>query len=372
MPKQNQSKPRKSKKSTKTLKRKPKTPKRIKKSPKAPAAKTRTSKKAFKIDNRFIQKAVKCLRQMAEKQQKLTVELTEMGKDPLVYLNILLRDLPKESNVKPSLVRLQKSLYPSSSPRFCLFVSNQFMQEYKDVLEDLDLPNWDIISFEELRTDYKTFKAKRELLEEYELFFCEGRIYMLIKKMLGRGFYQRKRFPFPIEFNNCIKATPKHESGDEDEAGNSESEDIEQETEEQAKHNIKLARFNPLVYSRGGVDHVRDYSGFSLNTSAFNKLLSSLTDKSAYFYPGNGPEYCLKVARLGSATKNIDVIKNVRKGVKGMMTRLIKMGSRLKDVRRISLKLAQSQSLPIFSALTEREIEIIEKCREEGLLENEQ
>ena len=318
---------------------------------KKPATNKTTAKKggekAFQIDNKQIQKAVKCLREMAAKKQDLGRDLTEMGSTPLLYMTVLLRELPKTENMKPSRVQLERSVHGGSHKKFCIIVSNEFLEEYEGVIEDMGLEGWEFIGFEELRTDFKTFKRKRELLDEYELFFCEGRVYMLIKKMLGREFYQRKRYPFPIEFNNCLKRVMDE----------SEDEDIQEETEE-------LARFDATKFSEGRVKHVMDYSEYDLDQEEFPKFLESLVKDCAYFYPGNGPEYSLKVSRLDSSVKTIDVIKNVRRGLKGVMTRLIKMGSRLRDVRRVSLKLAQSQSLPVFSYLTEEEKQAMRGCLE--------
>lgn len=42
---------------------------------------------------------------------------------------------------------------------------------------------------------------KRKLCNDFDMFFCDYKIYDLLGKHTGRSFYQRKKIPFPIDCN---------------------------------------------------------------------------------------------------------------------------------------------------------------------------
>ena len=55
------------------------------------------------------------------------------------------------------------------------------------------------MSYEKLTKNFSEYKLKWDLLKSFTLFFCERKISPLIKKHIGTKFYEKKKFPFPIE-----------------------------------------------------------------------------------------------------------------------------------------------------------------------------
>ena len=315
----------------------------------------------FNLQNKIILKAIKVLKELNNRQKGDSKDLMSMNEKSLLYLTTTLNSLPKTINIKPVRIQLVDSLYEDSPKKFCFIVSNEFKQRFKQELKDPAFSNWKFLSFDKLRRNFKTFQEKRDLLEQFELFFCEGRVYMLIKKMLGKIFYSRKKYPYPVEFNECLEMRDDLEEDELpsiiDEEGN------DQETAEPVT--MVPETVNNLSYTYGDTSHIEVFDHFELDSTKLEKLLNNLTQKSCYFYQGNGPEYTLKVSRISDDIKNVSIVKNLKMGVKHMMKYMIQQGLKLKDIRRISLKLAQSVSLPIYSYLKEEEIKVLKKVLDE-------
>jgi ribosome biogenesis protein UTP30 len=56
-----------------------------------------------------------------------------------------------------------------------------------------------IITLDKLRTDYKRFEQKRELLATYDMFLADDRILPMLCKELGKTFFSRKKQPVAIQ-----------------------------------------------------------------------------------------------------------------------------------------------------------------------------
>ena len=61
-----------------------------------------------------------------------------------------------------------------------------------------------IISLDRLRTDFKQFEQKRDLLATYDLFLADDRILPMLCKTLGKTFFSRKKQPIPL---NLLRKT---------------------------------------------------------------------------------------------------------------------------------------------------------------------
>lgn len=51
-----------------------------------------------------------------------------------------------------------------------------------------------VIGLEKLRTKFKQYEAKRQLLNTYDLFIADDRILPLLRKLLGVKFFERKKY----------------------------------------------------------------------------------------------------------------------------------------------------------------------------------
>ena len=320
------------------------TKKRVNKKAKKLAKKTTAFK--FEVQNKILLSAYKALKILNTRQKGNSKDLLSMNEESLVYMTVLVNKLPEKMNIKPIRVALDTSIYANATKKFCMICSNEFKAKFKTVLQGEQFSNWKFLTFDKLRRNYKTFQEKRDLLEEFELFFCEGRVYMLIKKMLGKGFYSKKKYPYPIEFNDCLVKKNK----------------LEMESEEES---VELPESVDNMAQREGImSHLENFNDYDLDTEKLVELLKNLTEGCTYFYQGNGPEYTLKVGRVSEDAKNLPAIKNIKLGLKNMMKYMLTQGLHLKDVRRISLKLAQSESLPVYSYLTPEEVEYMQKVQQ--------
>lgn len=153
-----------------------------------------------------------------------------------------------------------------------------------------------VIGYDKVQNNYKRYENKRDLCKEYDLFFCDYRIYDILRKPLGKIFYDRKKYPFPID---CQEAP--------------------------------------------------EYSG----SDNYEQYLNSLSE-STYFVQGNGPNYTLKAARITMDKKQ--VLANVKTCISKLVAHMLNAGDlEPTNVRRICLKTFDSPSLPVYSYLTERE-----------------
>ena len=151
-----------------------------------------------------------------------------------------------------------------------------------------------VLSYKKLMKDFSQFKDKRELFNEYDLFFADSRVYKMLPKCLGKLFYSRKKFPFPL----------------------------------------KLHGGEPSKVER----RIRE---------AF---------ECSYMMLGNGPNYSLRVARTSMNAK--DAVKNIIQAVYRVVPHIImKDGIKHSKVQCISLQTPQSVDLPIFNQLLKSEVE---------------
>jgi ribosome biogenesis protein UTP30 len=256
------------------------------------------------LDNKLVVKACHLIRQLNEKAQQSSKNLFEISKHHFIYANVVLNELPTTSNIKPVRIELPSSIYgPEFSTKHVMIVSTEFKQAHKEALRTLK-ENWKFISYEKISKNYKQYKDKIALLKDYDLFFSEGRIYILLKKHLGKHFYEQKRYPHPVDFEAHV-----NQNGE-------------------------------------------------LDVEKFKGLLNSLVHNSTYFVQGNGPEYSIKVARVDKLT-DAQLASNVRAGVKGLVKILVERGIKPENVRRVILRGEQTESFPIYSHLTPEEKQLM-------------
>jgi len=232
-----------------------------------------------------------------QSKTKTTNNLLDMG-DDFLYLEVILNQVPTEYSIRPIQIKLPVPIYgPEFQSRFCIF-STDPQRKLKDKIAELKVPCIEkVIGFTKLVKKFPQYQDKRKLFNSYDLFFCDYKIYNLLRKPTGKIFYERKKIPFPID----SEKVPDH------------------------------------------LDTINSYEEY-LND------LSNYT----YFIMGNGPVYTVKVARVNMDVK--DVVKNVIHGVYNTIPHLLKHSLKHTAVRQISIKTFNSISLPIFNQLTEKEI----------------
>ncbi|KAM3339013.1 ribosomal L1 domain-containing protein 1 [Capsicum galapagoense] len=67
-------------------------------------------------------------------------------------------------------------------------------------LEYEGIPIDKVMKISKLKSEYKSFEAKRELYDSYELFLADKRVVNLLPGLLGKQFYKKKRkVPVPVD-----------------------------------------------------------------------------------------------------------------------------------------------------------------------------
>ena len=52
----------------------------------------------------------------------------------------------------------------------------------------------EVIGYEKMKKNFKQIKDKRSLLAANDLFFCDWKIYNLLRQPLGKLFYENKKY----------------------------------------------------------------------------------------------------------------------------------------------------------------------------------
>ena len=57
-----------------------------------------------------------------------------------------------------------------------------------------------VLKLSKLKSDYKSFEAKRKLYDSYDMFFADRRLVPLLPMVLGKQFFKKKRkVPLPVD-----------------------------------------------------------------------------------------------------------------------------------------------------------------------------
>lgn len=150
------------------------------------------------LDKNLVAKAIKCLQTVISDKYKDNLNLLANENDEFLFLNFVFSRLPVKFSLRPVNVGLPHSIYGQKfNTRVCLFVKDP-RSDFKDL--NLDFPfKVKVLDVEKLKLKYSRFQERRNLLKEYDIFLCDYKIYMLLKKLLGKPFYVQKKYPLPIK-----------------------------------------------------------------------------------------------------------------------------------------------------------------------------
>jgi len=220
-----------------------------------------------KLDKSQIKQAIDVLKEISSKDKKKT-ELLDSD-DGFIYIEVALNKLPDEYSMRPVQIKLPVPIYSDDFMTRCCIVSKDPQRDYKNKIAGLDIPTFaKVIGYTKLQRNYQQFEEKRKLCKDYDLFFCDYKIYDLLRKPLGKFFYDHKKIPFPIDCEGV-----------------------------------------PAYLSSMGAGDVTDYEAY------LNHMLHY-----TYFLQSNGPNYSLKIARVSQSDE--DIIKNVTDGVTNLLSHM--------------------------------------------------
>lgn len=199
------------------------------------------AKQTIKLDRKLINSAISNLQTYASSQKDKGKNLLE-DEDDFIYVTITLSKVPSKFSPKPLQIELKHAIYgPKYLTHVCMIVKDP-QRAFKDQVQDLDIPCLGkVIGYQKLMKNFKEYKDRRQLVNEFDLFFCDSRIYSMLPKVTGKYFYLKKKFPVPLKLAGSEKTI--------------------EETFEEAM-------------------------------------------KCTYFMPGNGPNYTIKIGRTSMNAKN--------------------------------------------------------------------
>lgn len=204
------------------------------------------------MDMKQAQAAVKALQKYFKIKSKLSSagkkQLLADDEDCFINLSFTLTQLPMRPSPRPVQIELPHPITSAEyNTRACVFVKDP-ESAFRKEIASMDIGCIaEVIGFDRLKRDFHQYKDKRALLNDYDLFLADIRVYKLLPEKLGKEFYQKKVYPCPVKL------------------------------------------------------HGLDQQGLQdqLNTAS----------KCAYFMAGNGPNYTMKIGRVSQDAK--DVVKNI-------------------------------------------------------------
>ena len=118
-------------------------------------------------------------------------QLFEESDAKVISLVLGMKEFPKAKRTKPHQIAVPHSLHSASE--ICIIVKDP----QKALKERLEAEPIDgvvkVIGLTKLRDNYKTYEAKRNLCDSYDLFMVDRRVLPMLPKLIGKSFFQKKK-----------------------------------------------------------------------------------------------------------------------------------------------------------------------------------
>jgi hypothetical protein len=219
------------------------------------------------LNKNQIKLAIDVVKNIITAKYKNTLNILADEQEEFLYLNFVFGKLPVKYSIRPVKINLSNSIYGEKfNTNVCLIVKDP-KSDFKNL--EIKVPfNLKVLDIQSLKLKYSRFEQRRNLLKSYEIFLCDYKVYMILKKLLGKSFYTSKKFPIPIKI---------------------------------------------------------DYSNSELTKA---EILSQI-DNCSHFYMSHGPNYTIKVSR--SVFEGSETYKNVVDGIRDTIPHISKWGVELKE-----------------------------------------
>lgn len=141
------------------------------------------------------------------KQSKSASEKAQLlPQEEFFYLTLTLKHIPQNGcRVNPYKIPLPHPLIQDSE--ICLIIDDRpksklSSKEAKKKVQNDGILVSKVLKFSKLKTDYKSFEAKRKLCDSYDMFFAAKGVIPLLPKLLGKTFFKKKKLPLPIDLTH--------------------------------------------------------------------------------------------------------------------------------------------------------------------------
>jgi len=157
-------------------------------------------KSKLKLKNSQVTEAITCLKSILDQKYKNSFDLLSRKEDEFMYLNFVFNKLPVRYSIRPTPIDIPSQIYGEKfNTRVCLIVKDP-RSDFKDL--NLTFPfQVKVLDLAKLKLKYSRFEERRNLIKEFDLFICDSRVYMVLKRFLGKPFFTSKKYPVPLAIN---------------------------------------------------------------------------------------------------------------------------------------------------------------------------
>ena len=165
------------------------------------------AKVAEHLDLKQVTLAAKALKAFAKKQSQQAENQLLNDEDQTMHVTFTMTQVPTNPSPKPQMLSIDHPfLTENQRSRVCVIVKDP-ARAFKDQIQDLNIPTIaKVIGFDKLKRNFKQYKDKRNLLKEYDSFLADLRVYKMLPELLGKEFYNRKKYPCPVKLHGFEKA----------------------------------------------------------------------------------------------------------------------------------------------------------------------
>ncbi|KAK0555618.1 proteasome-interacting protein cic1 [Tilletia horrida] len=164
------------------------------------------SGQALKAINALISHKQKRLAAGADDDQLLPP--TPTARDDILFLQLTLKRIPAPTTsapaafTKPIRVPLPHSLLQPNEASVCLIVKDP-QREYKDLLTSLGIRSIArVVGVTKLKGKFAPFDARRQLMNDHDLFLVDERVVSLMPRLLGKKWMESKKPPIPVKLTH--------------------------------------------------------------------------------------------------------------------------------------------------------------------------
>ncbi|KFM65556.1 Ribosomal L1 domain-containing protein 1, partial [Stegodyphus mimosarum] len=160
-----------------------------------------------------ILQAIEAIKYMNEKFFEDESKKKPLIEENSIFLQVTLKKIPSRKLLKIIKVPLPNSLVGDTSD-VCLITGDLDKNDrkaeieptvlhYKDFLKQHGVKeNVEVIPLRQLRTEYKAYEAKRQLVAAYDVFLADNKIAGVLPKLLGKFFFRKRKFPIQIDMQS--------------------------------------------------------------------------------------------------------------------------------------------------------------------------
>ena len=105
-----------------------------------------------------------------------------------------LAKVPQNYSIRPVQIELPHPIYSEKyNSRFTIFTTDP-ESNYTEKIQNLNIAQIaEVIGYDKVKKNYKENKDKLKLISGNDAFFCDWKIYNLLRQPLGKVFYEKKR-----------------------------------------------------------------------------------------------------------------------------------------------------------------------------------